>query len=93
MVPLELAAWHAGIGEMVIDSEARSNPNLFTVGIELANHGCLHRDEDGRFWWELGRKLQRYRRAQPKASTLIYDNGVEVHGWWEPYPDEQIAVL
>ena len=41
MVPLELAAWHAGIGEMVIDGEARSNPNLFTVGIELANHGYL----------------------------------------------------
>ena len=93
MVPLELAAWHAGIGEMVIDGEARSNPNLFTVGIELANHGYLHRDDDGSFWWELGRELKRYRRVQPVAGTLIYDNGVEVDGWWEPYPDEQIAAL
>jgi len=93
MVPLELAAWHAGIGEMVIDGEARSNPNLFTVGIELANHGYLHRDDDGRFWWELGRELKRYRRASPEACTLVYDNGFEVDGWWEPYPDEQLAAL
>ena len=27
------------------------------------------------------------------ASTLVYDNGVEVDGWWEPYPDKQIAAL
>ena len=93
MVPLELAAWHAGLGEMVIDGEARSNPNLFTIGIELANHGYLHRDEDGRFWWELGRELKRYRRAPPEASTLTYDNGVEIGGWWEPYPEAQVEAL
>ena len=93
MVPLDLAAWHAGVGEMVIDGEARSNPNRFTIGIELANHGFLHRDESGEFWWELGREMRPYRGDAPVEAALTYDTGLSVSGWWEPYPEPQIEAL
>ena len=93
MVPLERAAWHAGIAEMVVKGEARGNPNLCSVGIELANHGYLQRDSDGDFWWELGREMKPYRRAPPSSSTLVYDNGMKVEGWWERYPDGQLESL
>lgn len=86
-------AWHAGVSETVIDGVCLSDANDFSIGVELANHGLLYRDESGVFWWTLGRELRRYRRDEPMFGTLRWDTGHEVEGWWEPYPEEQIKAL
>ncbi|KKK53339.1 hypothetical protein LCGC14_3095790, partial [marine sediment metagenome] len=95
-VPERLAAWHAGVSEMVIDGESlsdgRGSANAFTIGIELANHGLLT-SLNGDFYYEIGGSLRRYRGPEPEPATLVYDSGLEVDGWWEPYPDEQLNTL
>jgi N-acetyl-anhydromuramyl-L-alanine amidase AmpD len=92
-VGLDFAAWHAGISEMEIRGETLSGVNLFSIGVELANHGYLYRDSRGLFWHELGGEMHRYHRAEPIEAELTYDNGHSIIGWWEPYPEEQIAGL
>lgn len=90
---LEKAAWHCGVGEMKYMEEMRSNPNLFTIGIELANLGALERRNDGAFLYRWGTDLRVYYGDPPLKATLIYDTGHEVDAWWEPYQDEQIEAL
>ena len=89
---LDHAAWHAGVSEMLIDGEMEGNANLFTIGIELANHGFVQKIGD-EFYYSLGRTLKKYRREPPEQGTLIYDNSSEISGWWEPYPDPQMDAL
>lgn len=92
MVSLKRRAWHAGTSEMLRRGEMASRANYFTIGVELANCGLLV--EDGaELFWEAGRKLIRYRGPNPVQATLVYDNGAEVSGWWEPYDDRQIEAL
>lgn len=93
LVHPEFGAWHAGVSELVMDGEARSNVNEISIGIELANHGRLHRSADDTFWYESGRRLHRYERQQPEFATLRWDTGHEIEGWWEPYGDRQIEAL
>lgn len=88
LVDLDQAAWHAGVGEF----EGESNPNLFTIGIELANHGFVQLI-NGDYYYEIGRSLKKYRRAEPRWAELVYDNGNSVSGYWEPYPDAQLDSL
>lgn len=92
LVSLERKAWHAGVSEMLSNDEMLGDASRFTIGIELANHGHLQK-HNGDFYYELGRSLKKYRRAPPVNATLVYDNGLEVNGWWEPYPDKQIDAL
>lgn len=92
LVDLSMAAWHAGVSEMLVGGEMLNNANKFTVGIELANCGLLQKI-DNKFYFEIGRTLKRYRGPEPKEASLIYDNDVVVHGWWEPFPDIQINAL
>lgn len=92
LVPPSQVAYHVGVGEMEVDGEMRSDPNDFTVGIELDNHGCLHRDASGGFWWGK-RKSRRYEGPEPEQASLEYDEAGEVLGWWEPYPEAQLVAL
>ncbi len=92
LVPLDRKAWHAGVSEMLIGDEMKSDASRHTIGIELANHGMLQK-QNGDYYYELGRSLKKYRRAQPVYARLDYDNGLQVEGWWEPYPDAQIDAL
>jgi N-acetylmuramoyl-L-alanine amidase len=92
LVCTEVKAWHAGISEMEYQGEMTSDASRFTIGIELANHGYLHRDGD-RFLYEIGRELKTYRREQPIEMALRYYDGRLLAGWWEPYPDAQIDAL
>jgi len=89
-VPLALAAWHAGASKWLYNDKMRNGVNRFSIGIELANFGLLHKGKTG-FWYEIGGNLYRYRGPKPKKAELIYDNGVVVRGWWEPYPEKQIS--
>jgi N-acetyl-anhydromuramyl-L-alanine amidase AmpD len=95
LVPIEEAAWHAGVSQMKMpDNTILKNCNLFTIGIELDNLGYLVRDDDeSGFSFEEGNSLKPYDGPTPVHAALIYDNGVRVEGWWEPYPDAQIESL
>lgn len=88
LVPVHLSAWHAG-------SSAWSGTygcNRISIGIELANHGLLHRDGD-RFLYECAGNLYRYRGPDPIRAELELPNGVVMDGWWEPYTDAQLDWL
>lgn len=94
LVPLEEKAWHAGASELVdLDGSVRENCNKFTIGIELDNYGLLHRAADGAFLVIQGEKPRPYIGPPPVEGVLIYPNGQELKGWWEPYPDVQIDSL
>ena len=92
LVEIEHKAWHVGVGEAPYYDEMTSDPNRFTIGIELANHGLLE-TVDGEHFTRLGRELRRYRGATPVKATLEYDNGNRITGLWEPYPDLQMDSL
>lgn len=92
LVPLDHAAWHAGVSEMQHMGEMKADANRFTVGIELANHGRLQRI-NGSYWYGIGGTLKMYRRQEPVFAKLKYDSGNVVEAWWEPYPDAQIDAL
>jgi len=94
LVPLDEAAWHAGPSEMkTVDGKVLRGCNLFTIGIELDNLGYLVRDEDGAYFHEEGNELKPYTGAQPVHAALVYDNGVRVEAWWEPFPNAQLEAL
>lgn len=92
LVDLEHASWHAGVAEAEHRGEVIGDVNLWTIGIELANCGMLQR-LNGSYYYEVGRKLKRYRREPPVYASLDYDNGHKIEGYWEPYRDAQIDAL
>lgn len=93
IVPLSRAAWHAGKSEMwTRGGEVQSEANLFTIGIELANHGNV-RQIDGDFYFDAGGVTFPYHRATPWPARLEFDNGKIVEGFWERYPDAQLDAL
>lgn len=93
-VDLDRAAWHAGQAQMTYKGEIRSAVNRFTIGIELANRGYLQKGDDGRFYYESGRGLKVYRNGpEPRRATLLFGQGHEVSGFWEPYSDLLIYSL
>lgn len=92
LVTLDRKAWHAGMSEMQSDDEMLGDANRFTIGVELANHGYLYKI-NGDYYYELGRSLKKYRREPPAFGRMKYDNGLQIAGWWEPYPDKQIDAL
>ena len=96
LVKLTKKAWHAGRSEMMYKGEMTRDANLFTIGIELANCGLLIDDGNENpsdFWWEAGRTQKDYRGPDPVKALLRYDNGHEIDGWWEPFPNEQIDAV
>ncbi len=94
LVHLDRAAWHAGASRMALpDGRTLSGANLFTIGIELANMGMVHREDDGTFWRESGGNLKPWRGAQPSYAALGFPSAPQSVGWWEPYPDAQIRAL
>ena len=58
-------AWHAGRSEIEIAGTIHEDVNSLSVGIELANHGLLQ-CADGDCFYQLGRTLHSYRRADPQ---------------------------
>jgi len=82
LVDLNRAAWHAGDRKI----------NQSSIGIELANHGCLIQRQN-KFYYQLGRRLFRYRGVVPVYGVLKYGNGLEVSGMWEPYTEAQLHAL
>ena len=93
-VPLECSAWHSGASQTMYRGEMKHGVNRFSIGIELANHGYLHKGKDGRFYYELAGNMRLYRqKGTPVEAKLTYDNGNVIEGWWEPYPDVQIDTL
>lgn len=92
-VPLSRAAWHAGHSSWVrADGECHDNANPHTVGIELANWGPVL-SVGGDWRVELGGQTYPYRGRRPVWSTLQWDNGDSMDGWWEPYPEKQLQAL
>jgi N-acetylmuramoyl-L-alanine amidase len=92
-VPLTMAAWHAGRSEWLhSNGEMYSGANRYTIGIELANHGCLEK-VGGQFYYEVSGNMFRYHRAPPVQAQLRFDNGNGLGGWWEPYSEEQLLGL
>lgn len=91
MVQLRYAAWHAGASQMDYKGELTSNANRFTIGIELANRGKLI-ELNGSPHYPSGRGLE-YFKGPCEYAELEFDNGHYVQGWWESYPDDQIAGL
>lgn len=93
LVKLSKKAWHAGVSEMLYKDEMESDAGRFTIGIELANAGLLHRKDDG-FYWQDGRgDLRPYKGPAPQFASLVFDNHTTVRGWWEPFPDAQMDAL
>lgn len=90
MVDLAMAAWHAGPSEMCVDSKVLRGCNLFTIGIEIDNIGYLYRGNSGKFFYEAGGHMFAWKGVQPVHATLVYDHGIRLDGWWEPYPEAQI---
>lgn len=93
LVPLDRAAWHAGVSEWRHRGETLSNVNDYSVGIELCNAGLLTRLGDSLYGVEVGRRVVPYSGPPPVQATLIYDDGRRVHGYWEPYREEQMQAL
>jgi N-acetylmuramoyl-L-alanine amidase len=92
LVPLNRAAWHAGVSEAPYFDEMESDANLFTIGVELANYGRLIEDRQGGLWVREGQKQLRFRGAAQEA-TLIFDSGKDVPGFWEEYTEKQVFWL
>lgn len=91
-VPLTRAAWHAGDSEWWYRKEMTGNPNLFTVGIELANWLDVRRSKDG-YVYEIHGRLYDYKGEEPVEAELSWDNGDSLIGFWEPYTEEQLDNL
>lgn len=92
LVELDKAAWHAGTSEAMYDGQNHRGVNRFSIGIELANYGQIHRGSNA--WWvELGDNVYKYSGLEPEAALLISGRGLNVPGFWEPYTNEQYAAL
>jgi|GEM_PF-2115618 len=92
-VDLEHKAWHAGISEMMHKGEMTSDVGEFSIGIEMANFGLLHKSGD-EYYLGRGRYVKRYKREQygePVPATLVYDSGYAIEGYWEPYSERQMG--
>lgn len=92
LVKLSKKAWHAGASEWIYEGEPRRDVSAYTIGIELANAGRLFK-EGGKFWWEAGREMRRYRGPDPVEATLRFDTGHEVTSWWEPFSEPLLDSL
>jgi N-acetylmuramoyl-L-alanine amidase len=87
LVPDTCVAWHAGNSEI----------NARSIGIELANVGTVSECLTGstRPWWywtDNGVRVA-YSGPKPVKAGQVWPSGREVSGWWEPYPDAQLAAL
>jgi len=52
----------------------------------------LTRDVGG-FWYEVAGRLYRYDGPRPISAALEYDDGRRIVGYWEPFPEAQLAGL
>lgn len=83
LVPLDRAAWHAGLSEWTYKGARRRNVNDYSIGVELGNVGPVTRDGAWLVVNQGGQSVH-YRGPEP----------VEIGGvLWEPYPEEQLAAL
>lgn len=93
-VELDKAAWHAGISQGMYKGKLVRGVNPWTIGIELCNHGLLHRNEDGTFCCEDGNNLVPYKGATPLHAELRYKaNNNVITGYWEPFREPQLLKL
>jgi N-acetylmuramoyl-L-alanine amidase len=89
MVPLQYAAWHAGVAELTDGALAYHDPKLVTIGVELANCGRLV-VRDGTFECGTGGV---YTTPDPVYGLLWYPDETVAEGVWEPFPEAQLAAL
>lgn len=92
MVKTNDRAHHAGDGEMLIDGE-QSNPNECSIGIEIANFGCL--DWDGAVFTYTYDGVTKFvynsvEYGPPRSKCISYYNGAQIWGDWEQYKPKQI---
>lgn len=94
LVDTKYRAFHVGVGEMVHPKtgETIGLPDRGLIGIELANHGLLHRF-DNEFYYTEGRTPKLYNGPNPIFAELTYDNGYTLAGYWEPYNEQQLEAL
>jgi len=92
LVPIMLAAWHAGASEWIYKGESKYGCNRYTIGVELANCGLLYRGRGG-WWYEIAGNMYAYQGLPPIEAELVYDNGAALRGFWEPYPEAQMVWL
>lgn len=90
LVPLDMAAWHAGDGLML---GSHANPNLHSVGIEIANHGLLRPRSGGGWETDWGLEYDQRKYTGPVRAVLRYDDGLALLGMWEPYPALQVGAV
>lgn len=86
-------AWHAGASKFFIDGQMRDNLNHCTIGIEICNAGVLHKGEDGKFYYEVGRDMKEWKGATPIEGSITYPSGKVLSGYFPPYPQVQIDKL
>jgi N-acetylmuramoyl-L-alanine amidase len=93
LVSLRRKAWHAGYSFADYKGSRRRDVSAFTIGVELANAGRLIKNGD-RFYWQPGRGDPReFDGPTPIEASLVYPDGTEVVGHWEPFPNIQIDAL
>jgi N-acetyl-anhydromuramyl-L-alanine amidase AmpD len=93
LVPFNRAAWHAGASEWLYKGRWTRNCNLWTIGIELSNHGYLYRSHSGKFHYECGGRMWRYYGPNPVRARISWKDGPTFEGWWEPYSEPQLMWL
>lgn len=92
-VDTDHAAWHAGAGRFAMGQDIYSQPNRFTIGIELANHGLIYKSRTD-YFYEIGGTSHPYKQqATPVWGSMRFPNGHNVEGYFEPYPEAQLLAL
>jgi len=83
-VPHSKIAYHAGYGDYY-----GANPNLLTIGIELANWGYLKQKRDHYVTWA----ERKYEGATPQKCDHYKIPNQPGYVYWEPYQEAQINNL
>jgi len=86
LVALDRAAWHAGAASL----GGRSDVNGRSVGVEIANRGLVMPGKSPGQWTDAGGNV--YTGAAIRKTHKIAGSG-EVDGYWEPYPEAQVAAV
>lgn len=83
-------AWHAGVAWW----DGVKINNHHSIGIELCNIGRMDQDDDGSFYYNVGRTTKKYTgKALPEGDTIVYPSGQALSGFAVPYPEKQTNKL
>ena len=94
LVHTDRTAWHCGQAAATLpDGRRLTNLNPFSIGIEIGNLGLLTRGRDGSFSYTVGTSQRMYSGLPPVRAALEWPDGHRVEGWWEPFPEAQLAAV